>query len=48
MANVFISHRGDDTGEAERLADEIRRVGHQVWLDVWDIRVGDGAVWRRE
>ncbi len=30
MANVFISHRGSDTQEAERLAVEIRNAGHQV------------------
>ena len=46
MANVFISHRGSDTIEAERLANEIRHAGHQVWLDVWDIRVGDSIIER--
>src|SRR5689334_15660780 len=28
MANVFVSHRGADSAEAERLAEEIRRAGH--------------------
>jgi hypothetical protein len=46
MANVFISHRSSDTTEAERLANEIRHAGHQVWLDVWDIRVGDSIIER--
>ncbi len=46
MANVFISHRGNDTQEAERLAEEIRNTGHQVWLDVWEISVGDSIIER--
>ena len=46
MANVFISHRGADTPEAERLAEEIRDVGHEVWLDVWRIDLGDSIVAR--
>ncbi len=46
MANVFISHRGSDVQEAERLADEIRNAGHQVWLDKWNISVGDSIVER--
>ena len=46
MANVFISHRGSDAQEAERLADEIRNAGHQVWLDKWNISLGDSIVER--
>jgi hypothetical protein len=33
MANVFISYRSADLPEAERLAVELRRRGHVVWLD---------------
>lgn len=44
MANLFISHRGEDANEAERLAVELRAQGHQVWLDRWDIQVGDSIV----
>jgi hypothetical protein len=44
MANVFISHRGDDLEEAEQLAEEIEDAGHQVWLDEWNINVGDSLV----
>lgn len=44
MANVFISHRRADDSEAERLADEIRRAGHDVWLDVWEIDIGDSVI----
>jgi hypothetical protein len=46
MAKVFISHRGPDMAEAESLANEVRAAGHSVWLDKWDIRVGDSLVER--
>jgi hypothetical protein len=44
MANVFISHRSNDSKEAELLADEIRKAGHNVWLDLWAISFGDSIV----
>lgn len=44
MANVFISHRRSDTNEAERLAQEIRRAGHRIWFDAWEIGIGDSIV----
>jgi hypothetical protein len=44
MANLFLSHRGADAKEAERLALELRAKGHQVWLDVWEIQIGDSIV----
>lgn len=43
---VFISHRGEDATLAENLAEEIRQAGFEVWLDKWDIRVGDSIVER--
>ena len=46
MANVFVSHRGVDTSEAERLANEIRDAHHDVWLDEWKIDIGDSVVGR--
>jgi TIR domain len=46
MANVFISHRGADAAEAEKLASEVRRRGHEVWLDIWKIHIGDSIVAR--
>jgi hypothetical protein len=46
MANVFVSHRGADTAIAERLAGDLRDRGHDVWLDVWKINVGDSIVER--
>jgi hypothetical protein len=41
---IFISHRKQDAPLAERLADDIRLAGHLVWLDEWNIRVGDSIV----
>jgi len=46
MANVFISHRRSDTNLAEQLANEIINTGHQVWLDEWNIGLGDSIIER--
>lgn len=46
MANVFISHRKSDDDPAEQLANEIRNAGHQVWLDEWNIGLGDSIIER--
>lgn len=46
MANVFISHRKTDDAEAEQLAVELRRAGHMVWLDVWEVGIGDSIIER--
>lgn len=46
MPNVFISHRLSDAAPAERLATEIRAAGHQVWLDTWEIALGDSIIER--
>jgi hypothetical protein len=48
MASVFISHRRSDADEAEKLAQEIRAAGHNVWLDDWEINVGDSIVGRMQ
>lgn len=46
MPNVFLSHRGEDKTLAERLAVELQRVGHEVWLDTWKINLGDSIIER--
>ena len=48
MANVFISHRSSDSVPADQLAAEIRAAGHKVWLDVWEISIGDQIVGRMD
>ncbi|MFI6334289.1 toll/interleukin-1 receptor domain-containing protein [Streptomyces sp. NPDC050535] len=44
LTTVFVSHRGADGAVAERLATELRDRGHQVWLDTWEIGLGDSIV----
>lgn len=44
MPNVFVSHRGADTSEAAKLATELRSAGHTVWLDEWELGLGDSIV----
>lgn len=46
VADVFISHSVRDVIEAERLAVEVRRAGHRVWLDAWQVQLGDSIVGR--
>jgi len=46
LPNVFISYRRSDFNAAERLAIEIRKHGHQVWLDEWKVNLGDSIVAR--
>jgi hypothetical protein len=46
MSNVFISHRRADASRAEELANEIKNDGHEVWLDDWEVHVGDSIVAR--
>jgi hypothetical protein len=48
MPNVFVSHRRADAAHAERLAQELRNAGHRVWLDDWEIGIGDSIVGRMQ
>ncbi|HKP52644.1 MAG TPA: SUMF1/EgtB/PvdO family nonheme iron enzyme [Chloroflexia bacterium] len=38
---IFLSHSSHDTEAVRHLAEDLKRVGLQVWLDDWEIRVGD-------
>ncbi|SMD24594.1 toll/interleukin-1 receptor domain-containing protein [Lentzea albidocapillata] len=44
MSAVFVSHRIADEVPAEKLAAELRAAGHDVWLDTWEIGLGDSIV----
>ncbi|MCG3127089.1 MAG: hypothetical protein CHACPFDD_01947 [Phycisphaerae bacterium] len=41
MSRVFLSHSHKDKPFARRLADDLRRHGHVVWIDEGEIQVGD-------
>jgi len=44
MKHVFISHAGRDTAEAQRLSDELRNVGHDVQIDLRELKLGDDTI----
>jgi hypothetical protein len=44
MAKLFISHSSKDKVFARQLANDLKEFGHSVWLDEWEIRVGDCIV----
>jgi hypothetical protein len=44
MANVFLSHSSKDKDFVRWLAHQLKELGNQVWLDEWEIRVGDCIV----
>lgn len=43
---VFICHATDDKPFARRIATRLRQAGAEVWLDEWEIKVGDSIVER--
>jgi hypothetical protein len=40
MASVFLSHSSADKPFVYRLAQDLKSMGHQIWLDEWELRVG--------
>lgn len=40
MASIFISHSSQDKRTARKIARDLERIGHEVWLDEWKILVG--------
>lgn len=41
MSMLFLSHSSKDSNVVLRLAKDLRRRGVSVWLDKWEIEVGD-------
>lgn len=41
MARLFVAYASPDTAFALRLAEHLRSLGHQVWIDQWEIMIGD-------
>ncbi|RKY18091.1 MAG: hypothetical protein DRP63_02625 [Planctomycetota bacterium] len=48
MARIFISHSSKDKEFATRLAQDLKEMGHQPWLDEWEIKVGECIVTKIE
>ena len=46
MATVFISHRGSDGATAAILKKDLDVLGHDVWLDLDEMRPGDSIIQR--
>lgn len=41
VTSIFISYSSQDVDSALRLAEDLKRTGLEVWLDEWEIAVGD-------
>ena len=41
--DVFLSHSSKDKAVVRPLAERLRKDGVKVWLDEWEIRVGDSV-----
>jgi hypothetical protein len=41
MPRVFISHSSQDKSFAEKIALDLKRRGIGIWIDKWEIKVGD-------
>ncbi len=48
MPSVFLSHTSVDKPFVEKLANDLRRVGINVWFDKWEIKVGKSLTWKIE
>lgn len=48
MAKIFISYSSKDAKFVDNLATTLQSLGHSVWLDKWEIRVGDSIVTKLE
>ncbi len=46
MSSVFLSHSHEDKTFARRLAADLRKAGHAVWIDEAEINIGDSLIAR--
>jgi len=44
IVNAFLSYASEDKSTAKRIADDLNRLGIEVWLDEWNILPGDSIV----
>lgn len=48
MAKVFLSHSSTDKEIVRKVGEALKELGHEVWLDEWEIKVGESIVARVE
>lgn len=44
MSSIFLSHSHADKSFARRLAADLRKAGHAVWIDEAEINIGDSLI----
>ena len=44
MKHIFISHAGKDSAIAKQLYDDLRNVGHDVRIDLHELKLGDDTI----
>lgn len=48
MSSIFLCHSSVDKPFVEKLANDLRKAGANVWFDKWEIKVGESILWRIE
>ena len=48
MTALFLSHTSIDKPFVEKLAKDLKRLGIDVWVDKYEIKVGDSIFWKVE
>lgn len=48
MPSVFLSHNSADKPFVEKLANDLKRIGVNVWFDKWEIKIGESLTWKIE
>lgn len=48
MSSIFLSHNSKDKPFVRKLADDLRKKGHYVWIDEAEIKVGDSLIGKIE
>ena len=41
MAKIFLSHSSKDKQFVFQLGEDLKALGHEPWLDEWEIKVGE-------
>lgn len=48
MPSAFLSHTSIDKPFIEKLANDLRQVGVNVWFDKWEIKISESLTWKIE